>query len=252
MKLRFLGTGTSTGVPQTGCPCPVCHSAHPHDRRLRCSALIEQDGTRLLVDCGPDFRAQTMGLPFAPIDAVLLTHEHYDHVGGLDDLRPFCAFGTVPVYSDATCAAHLRQRMPYCFGEHLYRGVPHISLSELTPLSTFTVGPFRITPFVVMHGQLPILGYRINELVYITDMLTMPAESRAMLRGARVLVVNALRHKPHPTHQTLNDALRLVRAVGPERAYFIHMSHEIGLHHEVESCLPPHVHLAYDGLEISL
>ncbi len=248
-KITFLGTGTSTGVPQVGCGCAVCHSADPRDRRLRCSALVETaDGFRLLVDCGPDFRAQMLSVPFAPLSAVLLTHEHYDHVGGLDDLRPFSVFGNVTVYADALCAAHLRERLSYCFAESKYPGVPSISLHTAAPGVPLRVGGHEITPVGVMHGKLPILGYRIGPLAYITDMSVLQPGQFALLRGVRTLVVNALRLKPHASHQSLAEALAFVAEVAPERAYLTHISHDMGLHADTEAMLPAGVSLAYDGL----
>ena len=177
MKVTILGSGTSTGVPEIGCTCEVCTSADPRDHRLRTSALVETDDARILIDCGPDFRAQVLGLPFKKIDGVLITHEHYDHVGGLDDLRPFCRFGEVPIYAEAYTAERLRNRMPYCFVNHNYPGVPNIPLQEIEPGRTFRINRTSVTPLRVMHGRLPILGYRIENMGYITDMLTMPDES---------------------------------------------------------------------------
>lgn len=250
MKITILGSGTSTGVPEIGCTCPVCTSSDPRDHRLRASALIETDDTRILIDCGPDFRTQVLGLPFKKIDGVLITHEHYDHVGGLDDLRPFCRFGEVPIYAEPHTAERLRTRMPYCFVDHSYPGVPNIPLQEIEENRTFLINHIPITPLRVMHGRLPILGYRIGNIGYITDMLTMPDVSYEQLRQLDVLVVNALRIAPHPTHQNLAEALDTARRIGAKETYFIHMSHHIGLQAEVERQLPPHMYFASDGLEI--
>ena len=253
MKIRILGSGTSTGVPEIGCTCPVCTSADVRDKRLRASVLVQTSDASILVDCGPDFREQILQADFfEPINGVLVTHEHYDHVGGLDDLRPFCRFGEIPIYANPYTAAHLRTRMPYCFVDKVYPGVPHIYLQEVEPYHSFCINQTEILPFTVMHGKLPILGYRIGNLGYITDMLTLPVESYACLEGVELLIVNALRVNPHPTHQSINEALAVAERVKASETYFIHMSHHAGLHAELSKQLPPHVYLAYDGLELGL
>lgn len=251
MKVRILGSGTSTGVPQIGCTCPVCTSTDPKDNRLRTSAIVETEDARILIDCGPDFRTQVLHLPFKKIDGVLISHEHYDHVGGLDDLRPFCLFGSVPIYAEEYVAHNLRSRMPYCFTDHRYPGVPDIPLQEIVAGQPFTINTTEIIPLRVMHGRLPILGYRIGRLGYITDMLTMPEESYEQLAGVDVLIVNALRIAQHPTHQNLEEALAVARRIQPKETYFIHMSHGIGFHAEVEKQLPENIHLTFDGMDIN-
>ncbi len=251
MNITFLGTGTSTGVPQIGCECPVCRSTDMRDKRLRCSGLIEVNGQRILIDCGPDFREQMIRLnDFRAIDAVLITHEHYDHVGGLDDLRPFCVFGDMTVYAEHYTAERLRQRIPYCFAEQLYPGVPRIELKELTALQPFTVGSVEIMPIRVFHAKMPILGYRIGKMAWITDMLELPDVSLEQLKDLDVLVLNALRREPHISHQTLEQALSTAKRVGARQTYLIHMSHQMGLHSEVSKILPDTISLAYDGLSI--
>ena len=254
MKIRILGSGTSTGVPEVGCTCPVCTSTDPRDNRLRTSALVHTEDAVILIDCGPDFREQMLRTPaFERIDGVLITHEHYDHVGGLDDLRPFCRLGEIPIHADSYTANHLRARMPYCFVEQTYPGVPRIYLQEIEAGRAFHIHGTEVLPLRVMHGKLSILGYRINHrLGYITDMLTMPDESYKALQGVDVLIINALRQKPHPTHQSIAEAQQAARQIGAKRTYFIHMSHHAGLHADIQQQLPPNMFFAYDGLEIDL
>ncbi len=251
MKIRFLGTGTSTGVPQIGCECDVCTSNDPRDKRLRCSALVDfESGERILIDCGPDFRQQMIPVDFRALNGVLLTHIHYDHAGGIDDLRPFCEFGDIRIFADSTTTDLLRQQLPYCFAEHLYPGVPRLVMNEVQAGTSFEVGNVDIVPFTVMHGKMPILAYRMGGLAYITDMSSFPDESACFLQNVDVLVVNALRHEHHNSHQTLQEALAFIEKVKPREAYLVHMSHDMGLHRDIERQLPPHVRFAYDGLEV--
>ncbi|MEG0647716.1 MAG: MBL fold metallo-hydrolase, partial [Bacteroides sp.] len=221
-RLRILGSGTSTGVPEIGCTCEVCTSKDPRDKRLRASVLLETGDARILIDCGPDFREQMLPLSFGKIDGVLITHEHYDHVGGLDDLRPFCKFGEIPIYAETYTADRLRTRMPYCFVEQTYPGVPRIPLHEIEAGRPFLINQTEILPLRVMHGRLPILGYRIGNVAYITDMLTMPDDSYEQLADLDVLVMNALRPAVHPTHQNLMQALDAAKRIGAKETYFIH------------------------------
>lgn len=250
MRVTFLGTGTSTGVPEIGCPCSVCNSPDPRDRRLRASVLVETEGKRILIDCGPDFRWQMIRNRIYQLDAVLITHEHYDHVGGLDDLRPYCRKGAVPIYTESNVVEAIETRIPYVFKAHPYPGVPRLELHTVT-LEPFEVCGVRVQPIRVMHGRLPILGFRIGDFAYLTDILTLPETEVEKLQGLRVLVVDALREAEHPSHESLPQALDLIGCLQPEEAYLTHMSHKIGLHAEVDKLLPPHVHYAYDGLIVN-
>jgi phosphoribosyl 1,2-cyclic phosphate phosphodiesterase len=247
MKITLLGTGTSTGVPQIGCTCAVCTSKNKKDVRMRASALIEIKGVNLLIDCGPDFRMQVLNRPFERLHAVLLTHEHYDHVGGLDDLRPYCAQGDIPIYANQRTCDQLMQRMPYCFTSHKYPGVPNISLHALTPTEKVMIEEVEIIPIPIMHAKMPILGYRIGKFAYLTDVLYLPDEAYPLLKGVECLVINALRRTAHLSHQTLEEALKNIQRINPQQAYLTHISHHMGLHDDINAQLPTNVQLGYDG-----
>lgn len=250
MKLTFLGTGTSIGVPEMLCGCPVCMSRDAKDKRLRSSLLIETEESNLLIDCGPDFREQVLRYDVRRIDGVLVTHEHYDHVGGIDDLRPFCADSDVPVYAERMVIEHLMERIPYCFGNNKYPGTPSLKLMEISPDTSFSAGNIDVMPIRVMHGKLPIMGFRIGRMAYITDMKSIPEDEMRHLNDLDVLIVNALHTKEHPTHQNVMQAVGFAERIGAERTFFIHMSHRVGLHAVVDEKLPQSMHFAYDGLQL--
>lgn len=247
MKITFLGTGTSTGVPEIACHCPVCTSTDPRDRRLRTSALIETQDKRILIDCGPDFREQMLANGIEYIDALLLTHEHYDHVGGIDDLRPLLVKNELKIYAEELVIDAIHTRMPYAFRQSTYPGAPKLQLTRIEN-APFIAAGIPVIPIRLMHAQLPVLGYRIGNLAYLTDLKYIPEDEFAKLRGVDILVIEALRNGFHYTHESLEDALANIRRIAPRVSYLTHISHRLGLHEEVETALPAGVHLAYDGL----
>ncbi|MFV9507027.1 MAG: MBL fold metallo-hydrolase [Oscillochloridaceae bacterium umkhey_bin13] len=248
MRLRFLGTGTSMGVPVIGCSCPVCTSDDPRNRRLRTSALVQVDDQTILIDAGPDFREQALRVGLRGVDAVLLTHAHFDHTAGLDDLRPLCYRGGVPVYGSGRTLADVRERFAYAFRNDSAGSTrPNLELHQVT--SPFQIGSTTIQPFDVLHGTWTITGYRIGRLGYVTDASHIPPSAFALLSDLDVLVLNALRFEPHPTHYTVGEALEVVAALRPRQAYFVHMTHTID-HQRASQALPPGVAFAYDGLEV--
>ena len=250
IRIEFLGTGTSTGVPQVNCSCEVCSSPDACDKRLRASVLVTAGHRNILIDCGPDFRYQALRSHIARVDALLVTHSHYDHCGGLDDLRPYCIEKPLPIYAEPPVISDIKARIPYCFNEHPYPGVPRFEMLPVEPDRPFCVGDVEIMPLRVMHYKLPILGFRIGNAAYITDSLTLPDATMKQLEGLDILVINALRRTPHLSHQSLDEALALIERLSPRRAYLTHMSHQMGLHRQVSAILPPHVSLAYDTLVI--
>ena len=247
LKLTILGSGTSTGVPQIGCQCEVCCSDDPHDHRLRQSALVEWCGKRILIDCGPDFRQQLLSTGDSHLDALLITHIHYDHVGGLEELR---GYSSLPIFARYDVIEALRRRLSYCFVEHPYPGVPHFNLVEINDNDAFDCDGITVEPIPVLHYHLPILGFRIGPMAYITDCKTIVQEQIERLQGVPLLVLNALRLEEHLSHISLSQALEIIKQIKPCRAVLVHMSHGIGLHAETSKLLPKGVELAYDGMKI--
>ncbi len=251
MRLTFLGTGTSMGVPVIGCECAVCTSTDVRNRRTRCSALLEVADLRILIDVGPDFRTQALKVQLNHVDAVLLTHSHFDHIAGLDDLRPLTRLDRqVPIYGSPLTLADVRTRFAYAFNDSSVGSTrPLIELLPVTEL--FQIGPVAVLPFDVFHGSWTITGYRVGRLGYVTDASAIPPDSWELLRGLDVLVLNALRFEPHPTHFTLDQALAVIADLQPRRAFLVHMTHNID-HATVNEQLPQGVELAYDGLQIEI
>lgn len=258
MKLTFLGTGTSQGVPVIGCKCEVCRSEDGRDRRLRTAAMVEMGGKRFIIDAGPDFRYQMLREGVTHIDAILLTHEHKDHTGGIDDVRAFNfvdfpVIHTMHIYGNEPTITSIRRDFHYAFSEDKYRGVPEIELHTIAEDKPFVVADVEVMPVVGSHSErFRSVGFRFGELAYLTDMNAIADEEIAKLQGVKVLIVNALRWESHNSHFSVAEALEVIRRVAPERAYLTHMSHRIGLHAVVEQHLPEGVYLAYDGLTVTI
>ena len=248
MQIRLLGTGTSQGIPIIGCPCPVCTSEDPRDKRFRTSALVTVDGLNILIDTGPDLRMQLLRAGVTRLDAVLYTHEHRDHTAGLDDVRPinFMMNQTLNLYGLPRVMRALHREFAYAFAEHKYPGVPTIALNPIKP-EPFFIQDVEIQPIRVRHMALPILGYRIKNFAYITDGSFIAPTELKKLKGVDVLVVNALRIKEHYSHFNLEQALAVIRTVQPKRAYLTHVSHEMGLYAEIAPTLPENVFLGIDN-----
>ncbi|MEZ3549346.1 MAG: UDP-N-acetylmuramate dehydrogenase [Muribaculaceae bacterium] len=251
ISVTVLGSGTSKGVPEVGCGCDICRSPFKKDKRTRASVLVKTHGMNILIDPSPDFRSQALANDISDIDAVLITHSHYDHVGGFDDLRPFCGMHEMPVYLKADVNSDLHHRLDYCFREHPYPGVPTFDMHEVGDRPFFING-LKVTPISVLHGKLPILGYRIGDFAYITDAKTIPEEEIEKLKGLKVLILNALRPKHHFAHLSFDEAIDLIGRICPEETYLTHFNHEAGFHHELEYRFGPHIHPAYDGMTIKV
>ncbi len=251
INITVLGSGTSKGVPEIGCQCHVCKSEDQKDKRLRASVLVETEGVTILIDASPDFRTQILRNTPANIDGLLITHEHFDHVGGIDDLRPFAGEEGLDIYLKHNVNEDLHRRLDYCFKPVLYPGVPHFNMHEVGD-EPFYVKGVKVIPVGVMHGKLPILGYRIGKFAYITDAKTIADEEKEKLEGLELLIINALRPQDHFAHLTIEEALALIDELKPKEAYLTHLSHEAGLHAELSRSLPPHVHLCYDGLHLNV
>lgn len=258
MKLTFLGTGTSQGVPVIGCKCEVCSSKDSRDNRLRTSAMVEVENKRFIIDAGPDFRYQMLKAGVTKIDAILLTHEHKDHTGGIDDVRAFNfvdypIIHTIHIYSNTSTIEAIHRDFHYAFASDKYRGVPEIKTHTISEEESFEVEGIEIIPIVGQHSErFRSVGYRIGKLAYLTDMNHIAEAEIAKLEGVEVLVINALRWEPHSSHFSVEEAIKIIERIAPKRAYLTHMSHRIGLHSELEHRLPKGVMAAYDGLEVEI
>ncbi len=253
MKVTFLGTGTSQGIPLIACGCDVCSSENAKDKRLRVSIMIEVDGKNIVIDSGPDFRQQMLREKVKTLEAIVFTHEHKDHVAGLDDVRAFNYFTGrhLDVYANEQVQVALKREFHYIFSGDNYPGIPKVNVITIDT-DPFLVSGVKFTPIQVLHYKLPVLGFRVNDFTYITDANYISAEEIEKIKGTKVLVLNALRREKHISHFTLMEALELVKKINPDKAYLTHISHQMGLHDEVSKELPSNVELAYDGLQLEL
>jgi len=253
LKVTFLGTGTSQGVPVIGCDCQVCCSLDYRDKRLRSSVHLDIDGLSFVIDTGPDFRQQMLRENINRLDAVILTHAHRDHTSGLDDVRAynFLQSMNMPVYGTTETLNQVMTDFAYIFGPDNYPGLPRLDLRTITE-NTFTINNIRITPLPILHLKLPVLGFRVGNFSYITDANFIPDATYEKLKGTKVLVINALQREHHISHFNLNEAVDIVKKINPQKAYFTHISHKMGLHAEVSKELPENILLAVDGLQVSV
>ncbi len=253
MTITFLGTGTSQGVPVIACNCEVCTSADPRDNRLRTSILIEGEGKVIAIDSGPDFRYQMLRANVQRLDAIVFTHEHKDHIAGLDDIRAFNyrQNGPVDVYADERVQTALKREFYYIFEEFKYPGIPQLNLHTIG-LEPFNIGNVHFIPIEVMHYKLPVLGFRINDFTYITDAKTVSETERQKIKGSKILVINALQMQNHISHFTFDEAIAFAEEMGAEKTYLTHISHRLGKHEDISKLLPPNIEPAYDGLKLDI
>ncbi len=253
MKVTFLGTGTSQGVPLIGCTCKVCTSPDKKDNRLRSSVMIEDKNTNIVIDTGPDFRQQMLREKVKKLDAVIFTHEHKDHIAGLDEVRAFNFINGIvmPVYATERVQQALKMEFAYIFADLDYPGIPKIDLKTITD-NSFTVGDLKIQPINVLHYKLPVKAFRVGNFSYITDANFISPEEKEKIKGSEVVVINALRRNEHISHFTFNEAIDLANELKAKKTYFTHISHQLGLHSEVSLELPDHIELGYDGLQIEV
>jgi phosphoribosyl 1,2-cyclic phosphate phosphodiesterase len=253
LTITFLGTGTSQGVPVIACNCEVCTSADPRDNRLRSSVLIEGEGNVIVIDSGPDFRQQMLRANVQHLDAIVFTHEHKDHIAGLDDIRAFNYKQNAPieVYANLRVQAALKREFYYIFEAFKYPGIPQLNLHTIGT-DPFSIGEVHFTPIEVMHYMLPVLGFRIKDFTYITDAKTVSDTEKEKIKGSKILVINALQKQNHISHFTLDEAIAFADEMGAEKTYFTHISHRLGKHADIMKQLPPHVELAYDGLQLAI
>ena len=253
MKITFLGTGTSQGIPFIGCDCPVCTSANKKDNRLRSAIWIETKDTSIVIDSGPDFRYQMLRAKVNKLDAIVFTHGHKDHIAGLDDIRAYNYFEKkpIPVYATEETQEALKREFSYIFTNPTYPGIPQIELNTISAYEPFTINELTITPIRVLHYKMEVLGFRIGDFTYITDANYIGPEELEKVKGSNTLVLNALRHEPHISHYTLAEAVEVAKSLNVEETYFTHISHQLGLHDVVDSALPPGMHLSHDGLVLN-
>ncbi len=252
MKITFLGTGTSQGVPVIACECNTCGSPDPRDNRLRTSLLLETESTTLVFDAGPDFRQQMLREHVTKLDSILLTHEHKDHIAGMDDVRAFNykSKDAIDIYSEERVQKAIRKEFSYVFSEYQYPGIPKMRLNDI-PDQKFSVMGIDITPVRVFHYRLPVYGFRVGNFAYITDANYIPEESKEKLYGVKYLVINALRKEKHISHFSLREAIDIIREISPKKAFITHISHQMGCHADVSEELPKGIFLAWDGLSFS-